>query len=83
MNALPWLHAYPEGVRWNAELPVQPVPTLLDEAVARWPEKPAHEFMGRTLSHRELGALADRAACGLQALGVGPGVHVGRWPRCA
>jgi long-chain acyl-CoA synthetase len=39
--------------------------------------------MGRMLSYRELGALADRAACGLQALGVGPGVHVGRWPRCA
>ena len=29
------------------------------------------------LSYREFGALADRAAKGLQQLGVGPGVHVG------
>ena len=35
------------------------------------------DFMGRVLSYREFGALADRAAKGLQTLGVGPGVHVG------
>ena len=33
--------------------------------------------MGKRLSYRELGALTDRAAKGLQALGVGPGVKVG------
>ena len=33
--------------------------------------------MGRRIKYAELDALADRAAAGLQALGVGPGVHVG------
>ena len=33
--------------------------------------------MGRTLTYRELAALVDRAATGLQKLGVKPGIHVG------
>jgi long-chain acyl-CoA synthetase len=57
-----WIKNYPEGVHWNAELPLMPVQQLLDDAVKRWPDHPAIEFMGRTLSYRELGALADRAA---------------------
>ncbi len=72
-----WIENYPEGVHWDAELPLMPVQQLLDDAVERWPDHPAIEFMGRTLSYREFGALADRAACGLQQIGVGPGVHVG------
>ncbi len=73
----PWIKSYPKGVRWDAELPLMPVQQLLDDAVRRWPENPAIEFMGRTLSYRELGELANRAAKGFQDLGVGPGVHVG------
>jgi long-chain acyl-CoA synthetase len=73
----PWTQSYPAGVRWDAELPLMPVQQILDEAVARWPERPVLDFMGRVISYRELGALADRAAAGLQRLGVGPGVHVG------
>ena len=73
----PWIKSYPKGVRWDAELPLMPVQQLLDDAVKRWPENPALEFMGRTLSYREFGALADKAAQGFQRLGVGPGVHVG------
>ena len=77
MAAHPWIRSYPEGVRWDAELPLMPVQQLLDDAVTRWPDRPAIDFMGRVLSYREFGALADRAAKGLQQLGVGPGVHVG------
>jgi long-chain acyl-CoA synthetase len=73
----PWIKSYPKGVRWDAELPLMPVQNLLDDAVRRWPDHPAIEFMGRTLSYRELGDLANRAAKGFQDLGVGPGVHVG------
>jgi long-chain acyl-CoA synthetase len=76
-DAHPWIKNYPDGVRWDADLPLLPVQQLLDDAVRRWPELPAIEFMGRTIDYREFGALADRAAKGLQALGVGPGVHVG------
>ena len=77
MIDFPWVESYPAGVRWDAELPLMPVHQILDEAVARWPERPVLDFMGRVISYRELGALADRAAAGLQRLGVGPGVHVG------
>ncbi|VTU32968.1 Long-chain-fatty-acid--CoA ligase [Variovorax sp. SRS16] len=73
----PWTRSYPAGMRWDAELPQKPVQQIFDEAVARWPERPAIEFMGQVLDYRTLGEAVDRAAKGLQALGVGPGVHVG------
>ena len=77
MADFPWTTSYPAGVHWDAELPLMPVQQILDEAVARWPQRPALDFMGRVISYQELGALVDRAAAGLQQLGVGPGVHVG------
>lgn len=77
MDEIRWKQSYPAGVRWDAELPLMPVHQILDDAVARWPERPALDFMGRVISYRELGALVDRAALGLQRLGVGPGIHVG------
>jgi long-chain acyl-CoA synthetase len=77
MADFPWTRSYPAGVHWDAELPLMPVQQILDEAVARWPQRPALDFMGRVISYQELGALVDRAAAGLQRLGVGPGVHVG------
>lgn len=73
----PWIKNYPDGVHWDAALPLMPVQQLLDDAVRRWPDNPAIEFMGRTLSYREFDALVNRAAKGLQRIGVGPGVHVG------
>ena len=73
----PWIKSYPDGVKWNAPLPLMPVQNLLDDAVKRWPGHPAVEFMGRVISYAELGALANRAAKGFQEIGVGPGVHVG------
>ena len=44
---------------------------------SRWPDRIAIDFYDRTFTFRELHDLAARAAKGLQALGVGPGVHVG------
>jgi long-chain acyl-CoA synthetase len=76
-DTLPWTRAYPAGMRWDAELPVKPVQQMLDEAVERWPERSAVEFMGQVITYRELGAAVERAAKGLQDLGVKPGVHVG------
>jgi long-chain acyl-CoA synthetase len=73
----PWIKSYPPGVHWDAELPVMPVPQLLDDAAAKWPDHPALDFMERKISYRELLSLVNRAAKGFQQLGVGPGVHVG------
>jgi long-chain acyl-CoA synthetase len=77
MNDMPWINSYPAGVRWDIEITPGPVQKILDDSVAKWPDRPAIEFMGRRLTYRELGRLADRAARGLQQLGVKPGVHVG------
>lgn len=77
MNEHPWIKSYPAGVRWDAELPTMPVPQLLSDAVAKWGTQCAIDFLGKKTTYNELQALVDRAAKGLQSLGVKPGVHVG------
>ncbi len=58
-------------------LPLRPLPQLLDESVARSPDAPAVEFLGRRWSYAQLGDLVLRAARGLQQIGVKPGDRVG------
>ncbi len=77
MNAMPWIKSYPAGVRWDLEIPPTPVQQILDDTAAKWPDNFALEFMDKRLSYRELHELTNRAAKGLQQLGVRPGVHVG------
>ena len=73
----PWIRSYADGV--PADLaPVEG--NLLDivEASARdYPDAPALQFFGRTTSYRELMDAIERAAAGLQALGVTKGDTVG------
>ncbi|MET0192517.1 MAG: long-chain fatty acid--CoA ligase [Hyphomicrobiaceae bacterium] len=76
-NAHPWTSSYPAGIRWDAPLTISPVQQLLDEAIAKWPDRPFLDFMGRRITYREFGAMVDHAASGFQKLGVKPGVHVG------
>ncbi len=73
----PWMKSYPEGVRWDADLPVTMLPVLLEDAVAKWADRPALEFMGKKTTYRELLELVNKAAKGFQQIGVKPGVHVG------
>jgi long-chain acyl-CoA synthetase len=56
-----------------------PVPAvhILDDAVRRFARRPALDFLGKRTSYAELGAMVDRAAAGLQAIGVKPGVNIG------
>ena len=49
---------------------------LLDRSVARFPSRAAIDFMGRVTTWGDLGAAVDRAAAGLQALGVVKGTRV-------
>ena len=58
-------------------LPAVPVADLLAHAAAQHGSRPAMDFLGRRWTYAALGALVDRAARGLQDLGVGPGVKVG------
>jgi len=77
MKDMPWIGSYPAGMRWDIDIEPAPVQRILEATAAKWPDNPALEFMGKRLSYRELAALTDRAAKGLQILGVKPGVHVG------
>ena len=52
------------------------VPSLLSDAARRWPANPAVTDAADTLTYAELDAAADRAAAGLQQLGIAPGERV-------
>ncbi|MEM9590462.1 MAG: long-chain fatty acid--CoA ligase [Pseudomonadota bacterium] len=73
----PWHKSYPAGLSWTAEFQPGLVHSLLDEAVERYGSRSCTYFEGQSLSYEEIGALSDRAAKGLMALGVREGVRVG------
>lgn len=75
-DAKPWLAYYPGGVPADLELPDIPVTGLLDDAVRRYPHRPAMIFLGRRVSYRRLGAAVDRFADALRRLGVHKGDRV-------
>jgi long-chain acyl-CoA synthetase len=79
----PWLASYPSGVDWSADFPAMPLWDLFDQTVGRYAEKPCLDFLGRSWTYAQIGRLVDRAAAGLQALGVGQGTKVGLFlPNC-
>jgi long-chain acyl-CoA synthetase len=73
----PWLKSYPKDVDWGMDFEPVLLTSLLDAAVVAHGSRACTYFMGKRLSFAEIGGLSDRAAKGLQALGVGEGVKVG------
>ncbi|MGK5671562.1 amino acid adenylation domain-containing protein [Micromonospora sp. URMC 106] len=64
---------------WNATdapAPAVGLARLVEEQVARTPDRPAVTFAGRTLSYAELNVRANRLARRLRRVGVGPDVTV-------
>ena len=60
-----------------------PLPSLLDDAAARFGGRPATGFFGQTMTYAELAHQVNCAAKGLQALGVEKGTRVGLlFPNC-
>jgi long-chain acyl-CoA synthetase len=79
----PWLNRYPKTVDWDQRFSPTPVYALLDASVARFGDRPCTSFYGKRLTYREVGALVDRTAAGLQTLGVTKGTRVGLlMPNC-
>ncbi|MET1411369.1 long-chain fatty acid--CoA ligase [Roseibium sp. HPY-6] len=62
---------------WTAAFEPRPVHQYLEKTVGQFGHRPAADFMGKIWTYEELGALVNSTAAGLQAMGVGPGVHVG------
>ncbi|MDX2156232.1 MAG: long-chain fatty acid--CoA ligase [Hyphomicrobiaceae bacterium] len=75
--SLPWLDHYPDGVNWHQEFEPRPLHSLIDDACRDFGPRPATNFLGKSLTYAEIGRLVDRAATGLQKLGVGKGTKVG------
>lgn len=83
MADYPWIKKYPENVDWNTPIEVAPLYRLLDDAAEKYPENTAIDFLGKTYSYQELQNLVDRAAKGLQEMGVKKGTKVGIYlPNC-
>ncbi|MEX1035329.1 MAG: long-chain fatty acid--CoA ligase [Sneathiella sp.] len=77
MSDFLWEKSYPKGVKWEIEIEEKPVYALLDEAVEKWPDNYAIDFMDKRITYAELDDMVDRAAKGFRELGVKKGVHVG------
>jgi long-chain acyl-CoA synthetase len=79
----PWEALYPDGIDWFADIPVKPLPTLLDDAVESFPDNVCVGFRGRQYKYVEIADLVARAAKGFQDLGVRKGIKVGLMlPNC-
>lgn len=73
----PWLEDYPQAVAWDAEIPVAPVYHLLDDSIEKYPDHIALTFFGKHTTYKELGNWVDRAAKGLEQIGISKGKKVG------
>ena len=73
----PWLRHYPPGVNWHQAFAPMPLYDLIDQARLRHGDRPCTNFIGKTMTYNEIGVLTDRAAAGLQKLGVKKGTKVG------
>ncbi|VAV87650.1 Long-chain-fatty-acid--CoA ligase [hydrothermal vent metagenome] len=83
MTEHPWLATYPKHVKWDQKFTAKPLYALVEDTAAEFPDLIAYDFMGKTLSYRDLLAQVNHMAKGLQELGVKKGRHVGIFmPNC-
>ncbi|HEY3330572.1 MAG TPA: long-chain fatty acid--CoA ligase [Capsulimonadaceae bacterium] len=63
----------------DIKLETDPLPLfrLLDDAARDYPDCPAFDYRGQSITYRTYSAIVERAACGLQGLGLGKGSRVG------
>ena len=74
---MPWIKAYPKTVNWHEPIEPKLLHGILEDTVARFGDRPCADFLGKRYSYGEIGALVDRAAAGLQAMGIGRDSRVG------
>ena len=73
----------PAKIDWHQKLAAAPLFELLDGAAAKYASRPCTNFLGKTLTYREIADAVDHAAAGLQKLGVEKGTKVGLlMPNC-
>lgn len=72
-----WRTAYRHPGPWDQLLPPLSMATAFDDSARRMGNAPLLDFMGRHYSYAETLDGANRVACGLKALGYGPGDRIG------
>ncbi|MBY8828713.1 long-chain-fatty-acid--CoA ligase [Hephaestia mangrovi] len=72
-----WRSAYRHPTPWDTDFPPESMVDLFERSAAAHPQAPLIEFLGRTYSYGETLDGANRVACGLKALGYGPGDRIG------
>lgn len=78
-----WLKAYPASVNWHTNFPAKRLGELLSQSVARFPDRPLTNFLGKVLTFQDISEMVDKTAAGLQAQGVKKGTKVGLFlPNC-
>ncbi|MCP3976437.1 MAG: long-chain fatty acid--CoA ligase [bacterium] len=79
----PWLAKYPSTVDYHTAFEAIPLYDLFDRSVAKYPNQPCLDFLGKTFTYAEVGDMVNRAAKGFQDLGIGKGGKVGLFlPNC-
>lgn len=69
--------AYPKGINWDIDIPHVDLMRIIDEAIVKFADRPAIDFLGKKLSYYDLGVYISHAAKGFQEMGIGPGTKVG------
>lgn len=69
----PWIASYAEGVPEDLAPVTGSLVDIVEASARDYPDAPALQFFGRTMSYRELQEAIERAAAGLRAQGVGAG----------
>ncbi|MEQ8509676.1 MAG: long-chain fatty acid--CoA ligase [Rhodospirillaceae bacterium] len=72
----PWIKSYPAFADWGMEIKAEPAYAAFDRSVAAYPQRMCMEFLGRTWTYRETGAMVRAAAKGLQNMGIKKGDRV-------
>lgn len=72
-----WRSAYRHPTPWDIDFPPESLIDLFEASAATHPGAPLIDFLGRTYSYAETLDGANRIACGLKALGYGPGDRIG------
>jgi long-chain acyl-CoA synthetase len=75
-DTMPWLRFYAKDVPTQLQVPDVPLTRFLDDAAARFPNRDAVVFFGRSLTYRKLLTDVERFAMALWRLGVRKGDRV-------
>ena len=76
MTAPAWTKNYQPGVPAEIDLPDEPLSAMFERATKAGGKRIAMEFFGAETTYAELAEQVDRAAAGLEAVGVKPGDRV-------